>query len=240
VIEKPPDDRPSSKGALRPRLLVAVMAVVGLCVGLAYGMTRPQPYRAVSLVQLPPNGPSGTDLPGGDIQSQALIATSQIVLTAAGREVHPAESAGALRRQVWVQPVTEEVLKVQVAAPQAPVAVSLANAVSISYIRWVQTSDRELSTLRTHGARALGEPLASPFLLEAATVSSRPAKLRTALSWAAIGLIAGLAVGMLLGRGSRRRRTQASGPPRAPGGGVREPRRPLPFSPASSAQIPVA
>jgi capsular polysaccharide biosynthesis protein len=137
VTEQPLDIRTTLKGVWRRRLLVGVLAFVGLCGGLGYGVIRPQLPRAVTLVLLPPSARTSAGLPVRDMTTQIVVATSNPVLAPAGHAVSPPVSAADLTREISVKALSQQVLQVEVAAPRSRDAVALANAIARSYVHYV-------------------------------------------------------------------------------------------------------
>jgi hypothetical protein len=184
---------------MRRRILVSLIAVVGLCCGLVYGITRPQTYHAAGAVFLDV-GPNAINPAAADVPPALQI-------------VHLTIGAAPFRGHVLATATGPQVVRVQAAAPSAADAVALAR-VATSYVDSFP------------GAHVIDPP----------TIvfrSKRPAL----LSRGAFGLIAGLGVGILVSGRSRRPPTPASGPPRPPATGVREPRQPHPSSPGASEHV---
>jgi capsular polysaccharide biosynthesis protein len=114
------------------------MAVAVLCglAGVAFGLLKPQDSTAVALVLLPPSAASTSGTPANDTHTDAVIADSTPVLTAAGAKVSPPVGVAKLRTLVTVRAVSGQILQVQARAPQAGYAEQLANAVASSYVTY--------------------------------------------------------------------------------------------------------
>ncbi len=147
--EQPLSLRASLQEIWRRRLLViAVAALCGLG-GVIYGIVKPTNATAVALVLLPPNaassaaatGDSGTTgnsgATGSNVNTDAVIANSTPVLTAAGAKVSPPLGAIGVRNLVTVEPLSGQVLQIKAQAPASSYAVQLANAVATSYVDYI-------------------------------------------------------------------------------------------------------
>ncbi len=122
----------------RRRALVLAVAVLCGLAGVAFGLFKPQESTAVALVLLPPSAASASTsgTPANDTPTDAVIANSTPVLTAAGAKVSPPVGVAKLRTLVTVKAVGGQILQVQARAPQARYADQLANAVASSYVTY--------------------------------------------------------------------------------------------------------
>lgn len=139
--EQPLTLRFALRAVSRHRLLLGAVALVGALLGIVYGVERPPLPSATALVLLPSTSSvtqttSGTATSGLNA-TQIIIATSTPVLSAAGRAVSPPMGPQALKRDVTVTSVSQDVLQVVVHAPKAGDAVRLANAIASSYVYFV-------------------------------------------------------------------------------------------------------
>jgi capsular polysaccharide biosynthesis protein len=140
VNEQPLDLKLFFRLVWRRRLIVAALAIVGLGCGIAYPVLQPPMPRAGALVILPASSTTATNAsgaPASDTATQIIIATSTPVLALAGSGVRPPISARALKHDVTVSALSDDVLQVEVSAPRATEAVQLANAVSTDYIAYL-------------------------------------------------------------------------------------------------------
>lgn len=196
------DLRRSMKIVRRYRKIVAAVAVAGLLIGAAYSVLKPPQFTAAALVVLPQapvqsqQGTSQSDPgTGGFIDTQAIAAASDSVLSSALPHIRPAVSLQTLEHAVQVKAVTDSVLSVGASGGSAGQAEASANAVAHSYIAYLGAAD---SPFGREPARVL-EPAVSA---SGAGLDERVAEfgLLGALAGALIGCIAALAIG----RGDRR------------------------------------
>lgn len=183
----------------RHRKLVAAVAIAGLLIGGAYCYLKPPTLTATALVVLPEapaqtqqgaatgTGGAGT---GGFIDTQAVVAASNPVLSAALPHIQPATSLQALEHKVQVTAMTDSVLSVMASGGSAGQAEVTANAVANSYVAYITAKNSPFAHVP---ARVL-EPAVSA---GGAKLSERVAEfgLLGALAGALIGCIAALAIG---------------------------------------------
>jgi capsular polysaccharide biosynthesis protein len=185
VTEEPLDYKATFKAIWRQRRLVFVFALIGLMAGTAYGLSKPHEPRAVTQILLP-QPQSGSTLSAADTENtQILIATSDAVLSPAGKEVTPAMTAAQLKRHVAVKAVTSQILQVEVSAPSGSQAEALANAVVRAYIYYFDTLPTTL----------VGPTHPSP--LPSATNVVRSSQLHVAIE-AFLGLLVGGLLGSIV------------------------------------------
>ena len=145
--EQPLDLRASLQEIWRRRLLVIVVAALCGLGGIVYGFLKPANVTASALVLLPASTASGSNNSGNSgnsgaavgsgINTQAVIARSTPVLSAAGAKVSPALGASAVQKLVTVSPLSSQILQIQAQARQSRGAVQLANAVASSYVDYI-------------------------------------------------------------------------------------------------------
>ena len=159
--EQPLNLRASLREIWRHRILVIVVAALCGLAGIVYGFISPVNETAVSLVLLP--GGSGSNAQnsgnsgnsgsaGNGINTEAVIARSTPVLTAAGAKVSPPLGAAVVRKLVSVTPLSGQILQIQAQGSTSGYAVSLANAVAESYLAYV---DRLQTNSAQQGVAAL-------------------------------------------------------------------------------------
>jgi len=139
--EQPIDLKAALTIIWRKRILLVVLAIVGACGGVAYSVLRPPIPTARALVLLPPSSLTSSGTPTRDMKTEIVLATSQPVLSEAGRAVSPPISATTLAHHVVVTALSQDILQVQASASIASDAEALANAVAADYIRYVGTTD---------------------------------------------------------------------------------------------------
>lgn len=183
--------RSSAQIVRKYKTLIAVAAIVGLIGGAGYGSLNPPKLTGEALVVLPI---SALAMP-----TEVVVAQSNPVLTLALPNVSPSMSQAALRSMVHVSSQTDNILQFSVEGSTAAQAESNANAVADSYVAYVSSPGSPVGRL---SARIL-----SP--AEAATGTS---PLVHRITFAIIGMLAGLVVGYIIAlargrnnRGSRLR-----------------------------------
>src|SRR5579875_718394 len=87
--EQPLDLRESLAALRRRWILLAAIAVLGVCGGLGYQRVHVPAHRATAQILLPDQTPSGEATTPEDTQTQVIIATSSSVLAPAGASVSP-------------------------------------------------------------------------------------------------------------------------------------------------------
>ncbi|WP_405057692.1 Wzz/FepE/Etk N-terminal domain-containing protein [Kribbella sp. NBC_01505] len=138
------DVKKSWQAIRRQRVLVIVVAAVGLLLGVAYSFVRPPMYTAAALVVLPPPpAVSGSTVGTQSIDTQVYIAGSGPVLHSAGQNLQPALSTEVVRARVKAAAVTEDVIRIEAKGTSAKQAVKLANSVAQVYLVFV-TTDKQL------------------------------------------------------------------------------------------------
>ena len=144
--EQPLDLRTSLQEIWRRRLLVIVVAALCGLGGLVYGFLKPANETASALVLLPASTASGSSSSGNSgnsgavgsgINTQAVIARSTPVLTAAGAKVSPPLGPSAVQELVTVTPLSSQILQIQAQGPNSRNAVQLANALATSYVDYI-------------------------------------------------------------------------------------------------------
>jgi capsular polysaccharide biosynthesis protein len=144
--EQPLDLRGSLQEIWRRRLLVFVVAALCGLGGLVYGFLKPGNVTASALVLLPASTASGSNNSGNSgnsgavgsgISTQAVIARSTPVLSAAGAKVTPPLGASAVQKLVTVTPLSSQILQIGAEARESRGAVQLANAVATSYVDYI-------------------------------------------------------------------------------------------------------
>lgn len=134
----------------RHRVVVGIVAVLGLFLGVAYAVLNPPPVKSTALVVLPQavqnaqtsggNGSDGAAVatgPDSYMTTQVAIAGSNPVLSAALPHVHPAMSLNALHNEVQVTSPTYGILAISARGKTAAQAEATANAIAQSYIAYV-------------------------------------------------------------------------------------------------------
>lgn len=135
--EQPLDVKGALRAVKRYRALIALVMLVGLAAGVAYGIrTRPLPT-ARSLILLPPNAITGNPGVSPYTKTQEIIVSSSRVLLDASKAVYPQVSPSVLKEDLSVTAPSQDVLSITVRAKSSADAKRLADAVAASYIAYV-------------------------------------------------------------------------------------------------------
>jgi len=126
----------------RHKLLVGIMAAVGLLAGGGYAAFDPASVTSTALVLLTQTGQSGATAPGSTgpdpyTVTQEVIAKSTPVLLGALPGVRPAVSLSELRRAIEIGSDTANIISVSAKEKTGADAAATANAVAGSYISYI-------------------------------------------------------------------------------------------------------
>jgi hypothetical protein len=172
----------------RHRLLVGIVAGVGLLIGAAYGELKPPAVSSTAIVALPP---ATSNTP-----TEVVIADSDPVLSAAAVKLSPALSLDKIRSEVQIKSLTQSIISITAKGKTARDAEDAANAVAESYISYIGSKKSPVG----HVVATIVQP-ATP---------NASSKLRALLITALIGALAGAVLGLLVsiavGRKDRRLR----------------------------------
>jgi capsular polysaccharide biosynthesis protein len=181
------DLRRSTQTVRRHRVLVGIVAALGLLVGAAYLILSPPQLSSTALVILPNSAPS--------VQTEVVIAESQPVLSAAVARISPPVSVAELSREIHVKSVTSYIISFSARGKTAADAEATANAVANSYVAYVGLKYSLVGHVVAH-------------MLQPATAAAGRtlplALLSTALVGALIGALIGVIVALVIGRSDRR------------------------------------
>lgn len=187
------------------RLLVGIMVAVGLLLSSAYAVLHPPTVTSTALVLLPQsgqaalNGANATANGGSDpyTATEEVIAKSNPVLFAALPDVRPAMSITELRRVIGVGSLTPYVISISVTGKSAADAITDANVVANTYIRYIGSAS-------TPGGKVPAQ------LLQPATTAAGTSRIKQLVIYALAGAVAGALIGIIvalaLGRSDRRLR----------------------------------
>jgi capsular polysaccharide biosynthesis protein len=189
MSQQPLNLRSSFQIVRRYKNLVGVAVAVGLIAGVGYGSINPPMLTSEALVVVPV---SALAMP-----TEVIIAQSTPVLTNALPSVSPAMSVSALRDMVQVTSETSNVLQFSVGGGSAAQAEINANAVANSYVAYVTSPGSPVGRL-------------SARILSPAETATGTSPLVHRLTFAIVGMLAGLVVGYVIAlarsRNSRGRR----------------------------------
>jgi hypothetical protein len=228
------------------KIAFTLLIIVAVAFSAWYASSKPQKYQDSMTVwfdsavpSLVSSSPGTTPASAGKTVLQELVGTQQFLISVGhqgpletyfgqGRSstqlVNP-EIVATLTNAFSFTIAGPQVLRITMTATNPSYMAGTLTAVAAEYVKEMTTNFKAPDPAAFHVIDAPTSPVKllrgrqTPFIVVAAVA-------------------AGLAVGMLLSRGFGGR-TPTANPPRPPGAGVREPRRPLPFSPASSAQVPL-
>jgi capsular polysaccharide biosynthesis protein len=187
------DLRRSVQIVRRHRLLVGIMAALGLLVGGAYAVLYPPMVTSTALVVLPQSGQAalngaaeaGNGVPDPYTATQEVIAKSNPVLLGALPDVRPAMSINELRGEVDTESLTPYIISVSVQGKTAADAAANTNAVAKSYIRYMGSASNP-------GGKVPAQ------LLQSATSATGSGPLKQIAIYALVGAIAGALIGAVI------------------------------------------
>ena len=171
----------------RHRAIVGIVALLGLLAGGGYAVLNPPMLASSALVVLPPAT--------RDVATQAVIASSDPVLSGALRNVRPAMSLQALRSHVQVKSLTSNIISISAQGKTAVQAEGTANAVAASYVAYLST------------ANSVAQGVQARLLESATNATGTPLPVDLLVTGGLGALLGGLigAIGVLaLARGDRR------------------------------------
>lgn len=126
----------------RHKIIIIVLAALGLVGGVAYTLAKPPPLSSTALVALPPTTK--------DTQTQVLIASSTPVLTQAQQTAAPTMTIQTLRDRVQVKSLTANLLSISAQGKSADQAEDTANAVANSYVNYVRDANTAAGKVQAH------------------------------------------------------------------------------------------
>jgi capsular polysaccharide biosynthesis protein len=146
----------------RHKMLVGIVAALGLLLGAAYAVLSP-PALSSKVVVVFPSPPSS-------IATQVVVATSNPVLSGALPHISPAVSLNTLRSQVQARSLTAYLIQITAKGPNAAKAEANADAVANSYVAYV-TSGRGVVSVAAKifqpATTASGTPLVEQLIINA-------------------------------------------------------------------------
>ena len=201
MSEQALDLRRSVRVVRRHRILVGIVAVLGLLAGVALAWLNRPVFTSSALIVLPgaPPGAQATSGPGTDtfMATQVVIAGSDPVLSGALPHISPAVSLQKLRGEVQASSQTSNILAISAKGRTAAQAEATANAVARSYVSYVMSPHS-----------LVGQVSAS--MLQPALGATGTSRVKRLVVYGAIGAVAGVLIGaivaLLISRGDRRLR----------------------------------
>jgi capsular polysaccharide biosynthesis protein len=189
MTEQPLDLRRTVQIVRRNWIAVAVAAMVGLVAGGLYPVYKPPLVSSYALVELSTSSTNG-------MATEAVVATSDGVLTGALSHIAPVMSELALRSHIKATALAPGVLSINAEGRTATEAEATANAVAHSYIAYL---DANSATLKVQAR-----------LLQSASNAVGPSLPEHVITTALLGLLLGALVAVVLtvafGRRDRRLR----------------------------------
>ena len=177
----------------RHRLLVGIVAALGLLVGGAYAVLSPAMVTSTALVVLPQSGQGAQNgaaeaangAPDPYTATQEVIAKSNPVLLGALSDVRPAMSINELRGEVDIGSLTPYIISVSVKGKTAADAAANTNAVAKSYIHYIGSTSNP-------GGKVPAQ------LLQSATSATGSGPLKQIIIYALLGAIIGALIGAVI------------------------------------------
>ena len=173
----------------RHKILIGVVAAVGLLAGAGYGTVKPPLRTSTALVILPASAKS--------IATQVVIAESDPVLSAALPKVSPPVSLVGLRHELHVKSVTSYVVSITAQGKTAADAEATANAVANSYVAYVTPSYSPVG----HTLARILDPASN-----ATGLGALAGLIIDAVLGAVLGAVVGVVVALVKSRNDRRLR----------------------------------
>jgi len=183
------DVRRSLRIVRRHQRIVIIAAALGLLAGAAFTVLKPPLLKSEAQVMLPTGA-------GKYTATQAVIASSDPVLTEAGQQLSPPMSVQALRTRVQTKALTSNIISIAAEGATAAQARNTANAVASSYITFINQNV-------TPGGQMVARPLSTTL----ATGTPLPSRV---VLFGGLGALLGALIGMIIalaiGRSDRRLR----------------------------------
>ena len=185
----------------RYRVLVGIMALLGLLIGAAYVTLSPPKFTGTALVLLPEDAQSaqsaqsvqdgtatGTNTVDAYTAVQVVIASSDPVLSGARQNVSPPISITKLRGEVKVASTISGVISISATGTSLAAANATANAVANSYVAYVGEKNSPVHAVARVLQRAINETGSSRLI----------ALISNALIGALVGALLGIIVSLVM------------------------------------------
>ena len=188
MSEQALDLRRSVRIVWRHKIIVGIAAALGLAAGIAFTVLRPPVLTSQALVALPTSKDFGT---------KVFVASSNPVLTSAGRRLDPPLSFGDLSGRVQAKGQTSTIVSINAEGSTAARAEEIANAVARSYIAYLRSANSPgVQTLAT--------------VLQPATTATGTTQQHRFIVNGGLGALLGLLIGaiIVLATGRKDRRLQ--------------------------------
>ena len=190
MSDQPLDLRRSLHILRRHKAIISVVMVLGILAGGAFALLKPPMLTSTALVVLPASAARLS-------ATQAVIAGSDPVLSAAEGHIASPVSLATLRKRVQAKSLTPNVLSISAQGGTAAQAVETANAVADSYVAYVGSpgspDGQVMARVLEPATDATGTPLPVQLLI-------------TGGVGVLLGLLVGAIIALAIGRGDRRLR----------------------------------
>jgi capsular polysaccharide biosynthesis protein len=174
MSQQPLDLRKSISIVSRFKVVVGIVAAIGLLAGVAYAAFHPPQPSSTAVVSFPSSVQSTA--------TQVVIANSYPVLSAAAAEIGPTVSVDQLRNEVQAKSLTNYLISITATNKSADESATIANAVAKSYIAYAGNKKTPVQ----HVVAELFQP---------AVTADTPSRLGSTLIAGLVGLLAGALVG---------------------------------------------
>jgi capsular polysaccharide biosynthesis protein len=183
----------AAQAVWRHKLIVGVVALIGLLAGIVFTLINPPMFASKALVLLPPPVKGIAGQTARNIGTQVVIAGSNPVLAGAMRGVHPPVSLQTLDNRVLVSSLSPDIIAIGAQGTSAAQAEDTANAVATSYIAYIRVPDNPDALVLERATNATGTPLAMRLAVNGGIA-------------ALLGAMTGAIIALAISRGDRRLR----------------------------------
>jgi hypothetical protein len=183
MSDQPLDLRRSMQLVRRHKIVVAAFAVLGIAGGFWLAAQSPPTLTSNALVVFPPTV--------RNIATQAVIASSDAVLSDALHKINPGESPQTLRTAVQVKAPTPYILSISAQGKTAAQAEEITNAVANSYVAFVKSANSPGSSVQAR-------------VLQPAVSATGPSSITPWVIYGVLGVLAGVLIGAVVVLATRR------------------------------------
>jgi capsular polysaccharide biosynthesis protein len=207
--EEPLDLRRFARAVSARKWVLVAAVVIGVAGGIVFAALQTPRYASSAVVLLPPAGVDASGQPARDVNTQEQLASSDVVLSIASRNLRPPLPTLTLQQRLVVTAPTNDILVFEGHADTADQAISIANAVAEAY--------REYSTGNNaflQGGTA-SQPAASPANAAIQVISpattAQTSRTKSFVTRVLAGALGGLllGIGIVLYRDARDRRLRS-------------------------------
>lgn len=199
MSEQALDLRKSLQIVRRHRVLVGILAVLGIAGGVTYATLEPPMLTSKALVELP--------APTHDVATQVVIANSEPVLKLALPRIEPPVSLQNLLSDTKVRSLTPNIISISAQGHTAAQAQSAASAVAQSYVQFITSGNRSVSASVPATSNSSAK---IPKQLGSASTAVGPSRVLylaiTGVLGGLLGVLVGIISALAISRGDRRLR----------------------------------